>query len=305
MRRGSWTWILLVLSLASVPIIVLAPVAEARITCFGRKPTITGTARSELIRGTPNRDVIAAMGGNDVIKGLGGNDVICGFKGADEVLGGAGDDTLSGDDGADIVNGGLGSDFLLGREGDDTLNGGDGIDLASWVTADGGVTVDLTAGTAAGEGSDTVEGVEDVFGSKFDDMLTGDGGANLFFPHGGDDAVDGAGALNDRVDYLFSSNGVVVDLSTGTATGQGSDTLTGIEDVSGSKLDDTFTGDAGANVLIGRDGADTIQGGDGDDSLFGGAGDDSLDGGIGTDSLDGGAGTDTCTNGEDNANCEA
>ena len=56
--------------------------------------------------------------------------------------------------------------------------------------------------------------------------------------------------------------------------GAGNDTLTNIENLTGSGHNDTLTGDAGANILAG---------GAGDDTLSGGAGNDTLDGGDGTD----------------------
>jgi len=107
------------------------------------------------------------------------------------------------------------------------------------------------------------------------------------------------------------STGISVDLDlpVGTAhdgTG-GIDSLVGIEDIVGSQLGDTITGDATANQLSGEDGADTIFGGDGadiiegdgllfssncDDTLYGGDGGDTLNGGIGDDILVGGNGVD-------------
>ncbi|MGO1081383.1 calcium-binding protein, partial [Inquilinus sp. CA228] len=52
------------------------------------------------------------------------------------------------------------------------------------------------------------------------------------------------------------------------------DTLTGVENVNGSQLADTLTGNAGANALAGYGG---------NDILIGGAGADALDGSVGTD----------------------
>jgi Ca2+-binding RTX toxin-like protein len=90
---------------------------------------------------------------------------------------------------------------------------------------------------------------------------------------------------------------VTVDLAAGTATGEGTDTLTGIENVFGSgNFGDTLTGDTQDNALFGSGGDDSVSGGDGNDDL---------DGGNGTDALDGGIGTDTCLNGETIVNCEA
>jgi T1SS-143 domain-containing protein len=58
-----------------------------------------------------------------------------------------------------------------------------------------------------------------------------------------------------------------------------------------------FSGDAGANTIMGGAGNDQINGLGGSDKLFGGAGNDSLNGGDGDDVLVGGLGTDTMTGG--------
>ena len=59
------------------------------------------------------------------------------------------------------------------------------------------------------------------------------------------------GDTRDGVDFFFSPQAVVVDLTAGTATGDGTDTLAGIGQVFGSRHDDTITGDANANSLYG------------------------------------------------------
>jgi RTX calcium-binding nonapeptide repeat (4 copies) len=265
--------------------------------CFGRKATIVGTARADHIKGTAKADVIVGLGGNDTIKGLGGKDLICGGNGADKLIGGGGGDPLSGDAGNDTLSGGGGYDTFYGGAGNDTFNGGAGFDLASYFFAPSAVKVDLAAGTATGgEGSDTLTGVSDLYGSRFDDTLTGDAGENFFWPRDGNDTVNGGGGTTDRVIFFYSPNAVTVDLTAGTATGEGTDTLTGLGQVFGSRHDDTITGDANPNTLYGGAGNDTISGAAGDDKLFGGDG---------TDTLDGGDGTDTCSTGETVTNCEA
>jgi Ca2+-binding RTX toxin-like protein len=119
---------------------------------------------------------------------------------------------------------------------------------------------------------------------------------NTFQSEDGNDTIDGGGGV-DFASFFLSPGPVTVDLAAGTATGEGTDTLTGIENVNGSgDFGDTLTGDTQSNVLLGSGGDDSVSGGDGDDEL---------DGGDGTDALDGGVGTDTCLNGETNANCEA
>ena len=136
---------------------------------------------------------------------------------------------------------------------------------------------------------------------------------------GGSDAdtIDG-GEGTDTVDYSDANSAVNVNLAAGTATGGGdSDTLTNVENVTGSAHDDTLTGDENANTLIGGEGDDTVAGAGGDDVLAGGLGADTLSGdagddvisgnegadtisgGGGSDTLDGGAGADTITGGND------
>ena len=89
------------------------------------------------------------------------------------------------------------------------------------------------------------------------------------------DILDG-GAGSDTASYAGSAEGVSVDLAAGTASGGDAtgDTLTSIENVTGSDHADTLTGDSGANTLTGGAGADTLTGGAGDDILIGGAGTD-------------------------------
>jgi Ca2+-binding RTX toxin-like protein len=164
--------------------------------------------------------------------------------------------------------------------------------------------IDLAAGTATGEGSDTLQSIEEAGGTDFDDTITGDSRQNFFQGNGGDDTIDGAGGL-DWVEFLVAPGPVTVDLTAGTTTGDGSDTLIGIERVNGSRFGDSITGDAGQNFLDGRGGNDVINGADGDDIVVGDRGNDSLDGGNGTDEAYGGPGTDTCTNAETVTNCEA
>jgi Ca2+-binding RTX toxin-like protein len=303
MMRRAIPWIgVVVLVLAWCP---TATAAQTRYTCFGKKATIVGTSHADVLRGTPRKDVIAGLGGNDVIKGLGGADLLCGFSGNDRVLGGGGNDRISGDEGDDTLRGDAGFDVLVGWGGDDAIDGGDDIDIASWFNAPASVTANLETGIATGEGSDTLADVENLEGGAYDDSLTGDDGGNWLAPGPGNDTVDGGAGLVDVVSYFFSETAVSVDLTAGTATGQGTDTLTGIEGANGSNLDDTLIGDEGSNGLYGSAGDDTLSGGDGDDSLNGEAGDDSLDGGNGTDIVKGGIGTDVCLNGEDITGCES
>ncbi len=203
------------------------------------------------------------------IVGTAGNDTLTGTAGADTICGLGGNDTISGGDGDDTLLGGDGDDTLLGEGDDDTLDGGAGDDTASYTTGAGGVTVDLAAGTATGQGSDTLSSIENAIGSPQADTLIGDDGPNRL--EGGDrsDIVQGEGGDDtllggDNPDYLRPGPGddsvdggpcavtgstsaprrgpLDVDLEAGTATGEGTDTLVSIEAVCGSPFDDTLRG---------------------------------------------------------------
>src|SRR5204863_2084035 len=92
-------------------------------------------------------------------------------------------------------------------------------------------------------------------------------------------AHGGPGA--DTASYESAPAGVTASLAAGTAVGDGSDTLTGIENLTGSAKPDTLNGDDNANVLDGGASDDTITGAGGDDVLIGGGGSDPLSGGAG------------------------
>jgi Ca2+-binding RTX toxin-like protein len=118
-------------------------------------------------------------------------------------------------------------------------------------------------------GNDTLDGgagIDTLLGRAGDDILLGGAGA---------DHLDG-GVGADTASYAGSGGAVTVNLITGSATGgdaQG-DTLVSIENLQGSGLDDTLTGNGGANTLIGGAGNDTLDGSVGVDTMIGGAGND-------------------------------
>src|SRR3546814_5612601 len=79
-------------------------------------------------------------------------------------------------------------------------------------------------------------------GGAGDDTLDGGNGNDTLTGGAGADALIG-GSGTDTASYAGSANGVTVDLTTGTGLGgdaQG-DTLSGIENLTGSNYDDTLT----------------------------------------------------------------
>ncbi|MFI0844466.1 calcium-binding protein [Mesorhizobium sp. IMUNJ 23232] len=182
--------------------------------------------------------------------------------------------------GNDVLTGGAGNDNLVGAGGADQLNGGAGIDAVRYDLSSAGVTVNLATGIGAGGDAqgDTFSNVEAATGSGFADTLTGGAGSDFLVGLGGNDLLTGGAGADwlqgedgiDWASYRGSSAGVVVDLTSGTATGgdAGGDTLTSIENLMGSSFVDVLTGNAGDNVLNdgGVGGADTLTGGGGNDT---------------------------------------
>ena len=226
------------------------------------------------------------------------NDSLSGDEHANRLDGGGGNDSLAG---------GAGNDALEGGSGADTMDGGDGSDQYYVTEANDVVTEGNTGDTDIARSflpgytlSDNVENGR-IHSTEAAD-LTGNALGNVLYAGIGDNVLDG-GSGTDTVSYAYGvreDKGVTIDLTikapqpTG-ANRSGSDTLTSIENLTGSSYDDTLTGDSKANVLSGGSGADRLNGGDGSDKLIGGAGDDTLVGGLGNDTLIGGTGKDQLT----------
>ena len=173
--------------------------------------TLTGDAHNNVFEGGPGDDTLDGGGGNNTASyehapdGGGGLGVTVnlGTVGAQNTVtagidtltniqnlrGSAFDDTLIGDGNNNVLEGGPGQDSLDGSGGSDT---------ASYVHAAAGVTVNLAnpnqnTGEAFG---DSYVSIENLFGSRFNDHLTGDASANrIDGGYGGDDVLTGlAGA---------------------------------------------------------------------------------------------------------------
>ena len=222
----------------------------------------------ERLYGSNYDDTLAGDRGDNSLSGFSGNDELHGRGGDDNLFGGMGDDELYGGEGDDAMNGGGGADMLSGGAGNDRI---DYLDSAS------GVEVRLHDGTARGgeaEG-DTLTGIENLIGSRYADILAGDSGDNrLEGLAGADELVGGPGI--DTAEYGLSFARVEVRLYDGVTLGGDAegDTLTGIENLTGSDHDDMLAGDSNANRLEGGEGDDRLTGLGGADELIGGPGSD-------------------------------
>lgn len=264
--------------------------AQAVETCDGKVATIVvapkpGSFSTDPVIGTPGDDVIVGSSQSDDIDGAGGNDTICGLAGADDLAGGPGDDRLFGgldeeyspDDDyfGDRIAPGPGDDYVdLGHDpqSQDLFDLDTGYwDVVSYAAAAGPVVVDLGAGTATGEGTDTIAAITyggGIEGSAYDDRLTGQAGPDWIAAGGGDDTVLG-GDGDDRLEADQFRR----------YPSYGPDPKPG---------DDVVDGGAGRDYIVGGHGADTLSGGGGHDviraddsegtTVHGGAGADTVGG---------------------------
>ncbi|MCC0069318.1 MAG: M10 family metallopeptidase C-terminal domain-containing protein [Rhodobacteraceae bacterium] len=257
-----------------------------------------------IARGTIIENYVAGSG-DDSVTGNAANNDLRGGGGNDSLLGGSGNDTLNGGSGGDVLDGGSGTDTVSyeGSTGSlrvDLMFAGINTNVAagdSYVSIEnliGSQGFDNLRGTTGANRIEGMANVDYVFGRAGNDTLVGGVGDDVLFGGVGADVLDG-GANRDRAQYSESLAALLVDLmnpglNTGEAAG---DSYVSIEDLAGSRFDDTLSGDLGDNRLFGREGADRLYGRAGNDYLNGGANNDRLDGGLGDDTLRGGQNADT------------
>lgn len=130
----------------------------------------------EGLLGSQFSDIIGGDAGVNELHGLNGNDFIYGRAGIDRLIGGEGNDVLAG--GLDA----------------DRLEGGGGVDVAFYRDADASITASLLSGGTGGEAvGDTFFDVENIWGSRFGDVLIGDNNAGQVYGFEGNDNLSGLG----------------------------------------------------------------------------------------------------------------
>jgi serralysin len=185
------------------------------------------------------------------------------------VVGTASADSLLGNSAANELNGGGSGD---------TINGGDGIDTASYAKSASGVTVNLATNIHSGGDAkgDSLVGIENVIGSNFADVLTGNVSNNrltgglgndvYYVDNAGDSIVEVAGGGSDRVltsvGYTLTAGAEVELFTTTNAAGVGAMNLIG------NNFAQTIIGNAGTNIINGLGGADTMRGLAGNDTYY-------------------------------------
>jgi RTX calcium-binding nonapeptide repeat (4 copies)/Divergent InlB B-repeat domain len=179
----------------------------------GGNDTLLGLGGDDTLIGGPGRDEVdfgSATGpvtvrlasgtatgqGNDKLRGI---ESIDGSRFADKLVGDELANRLAGKGGNDTIIGAAGNDKVYGGRGDDTLSLGDGADTGSGgagtdtVAFGAAVHVNLAAGTATGQGADTLATIENVDGSRAADTLRGSAGRNVLSGGLGNDTILGAG----------------------------------------------------------------------------------------------------------------
>jgi Ca2+-binding RTX toxin-like protein len=178
----------------------------------------------------------------------------------ENLTGSAFNDRLTGNTVANALLGGDGDDTLVGGLGADTLNGGAGRDTADYSASAGPVQVAIRSdgsvnGLLNDASGDVLSNIENLIGSAFNDVLTGD---------------------------------VVIGV-----TPPGSTPPPTANAIDGGAGNDTVRGGGGNDTLQGGLGDDRLFGEAGDDILDSGAGVlDLVDGGTGADQFRNGLGTD-------------
>jgi Ca2+-binding RTX toxin-like protein len=254
----------------------------------GAGDTLIGTAQANSISGGAGADLIRGSGAADVLDGGVGNDNVdytgssaavtvnlaastaagghaqgdqLGTGSFEDVTGSGFNDKLSGSSVANVLTGGAGDDVLTPRGGADTLQPGEVNevkgDTLSYAGSPAGVTVNLGAGFVTGGDSegDTIPAgeFENVLGSSFIDILTGDSSRNTLTGGSGNDKLAGGNGTN------VLSGGGGADKLTG---GSGKDTL------NGGPGKDVYTAGGGADRVLMKDRIpETANGGAGKDCV--------------------------------------
>ncbi len=224
----------------------------------GGNDTLNAGAGNDMLNGGAGNDVLNGGSGVDLadysdisstvtanidftkntnsVSDSGGTDTLTSIEG---ILTGSGNDNLtilsttsqganvSSGSGSDTVTTGVGNDIVDAGTGNNTVNGGSGVDTISYDSNNKGINASLVTGTASSNDSnynittnDTITNFENILGSNFDDILTGNSASNVLNGGFGDDVISGGGGADTLIG------------------GMGADTLTGGSGADIFKFDD-------------------------------------------------------------------
>ncbi|MDD4616451.1 MAG: calcium-binding protein, partial [Alphaproteobacteria bacterium] len=228
---------------------------------------------------TPNAAKIMVGNGNDTIYGSDGGTIVIAGNGSNLIYGGQGNDSITV---------GSGNNTFVGSHGADTISAGSGTNTISYLNLTTDMTIDLSTVNGGGFATankgnseiDLLKGVNNISLGDGNNSVTGNASNNALLGGAGDDTIhaslgndtlDGGSGTN-TIDFATAGAGLNIDLTTGTATGWGNDTLSNFQIVHGSNHGDTITGSTGN---------DNVVGGSGNNLIYATLGDDTVDGGVG------------------------
>ncbi|QTD57489.1 cadherin domain-containing protein [Parasphingorhabdus cellanae] len=175
---------------------------------------VIGTARKDAIKGSDQANVLDGSGGVDFIDAGAGDDILIGGAGSttsnsgDTLKGGSGNDTAS------YVTMTTAFAAATADAATGILINGVRANLALNSSVDG--TSEPTAKASQGDADgDWYHQIENLTGSKFNDLLTGDANNNVLTGGGGDDALYGGTGFDTVV---FSGNRADYSINTGAIT---------------------------------------------------------------------------------------
>ena len=265
--------------------------------------------------------------GNDWLQAGTGTDTLNAGQGTDVLVGGPGYTTFNGGPGTDTYLPGSGNGKINDPDATGTLDYAYSpvrvqVNLgSSRYTAPSGVSLAPATAVAVGRGTLKLNGIENVTGSNHGDILVGSSGANtitggsgtnLIVGNGGDDTLQGGtgndtfitgngdalvygGGGHNTIDYVQATSAVTANLVRGVANPNGyggTDRLSGIQNIIGSRFADSLT--LGANpgtIRAGNGTGVTLTGSKkGHDTMHGGTGGDTFVSIGPADTMRGGAG---------------
>jgi hypothetical protein len=183
------------------------------------------------------------------------------------------------------------NDLIVGS-GTDTLYGGYGTNYIDFSQATSGISFNLHntsynfTSSSNGIGSGTLNSINGVIGTNFNDTLVGNAGNTFLYGGEGNDSLKGGTGITTAVysgnplDYTYSfAHGALSQITDTVAGRDGSDTLSSIQQLEFGGI----TGMIYNSIIYGTTGNDVLVGGSGVHIIFGMAGNDTLIGSTQTD----------------------
>jgi serralysin len=259
----------------------------------GSFSNLTGSSYDDFLIGTDKDNVLDGLGGSDTVSYESATAVITvdlSSKSA-QATGGSGKDTLLN---IENLNGSNFNDIITVSTANNIINGGGGVDTVSYA---GSAAVEVSLVTSdiqntGGSGRDILINIENLIGSKSNDILIGNTGDNLLNGGAGIDTLTGGDGndiyiVDNSLDVVIEKNSQLTQIDTvqSNVSFTLSDNVENLQlldtkkvsiNGTGNSLNNSLTGNAASNTLIGGSGNDTLNGGDGKDTLQGDLGADSF-----------------------------